>query len=753
MKNYKFLLAIFLLIFTILANAQVRTKFNNPELITVDGKFKKNYKESVFNLVLPSDQKISDIEKADSELTEDRLLRIAIPIGLDIDFVKQASWINDMNFSYGRLTINAANAKSLSLNFNKFLLPEGTEMYIYNENGNMVTGPITAQENNKNKIWGSSIYEGGKLTIEVKIPLNTKDELLLNISNVAYGYKKVFYDRIYGFGQSESCNINVLCPLGNAYQQEKYSVALLLMGNGGILASGAMVNNTCNLNIPYFLTANHVYLSDNNVAQWRFVFQYWSPQCTPSQDDLSNILFNGSTLRANNALSDFCLVELNQTPDISTNITYAGWNNGLVANAGVAGIHHPDGDVMKISQDNNPIIRSGGNVYNNATHWEVHWTQGITASGSSGSPLFDNNRRIIGQLHGGTSLCATPNAPDWYGSFDVSWSGGTTNATRLSNWLDPSNSGATTTNTTNVANLYARPPVGSYLPITGNSVVCGSSQTYTISGVAPTATVVWQLKAPIAAGGDRLPLQNVCTISSASNQATLTKVANGNVQLFATITNCGGFINYASADVTFGVPAAYYNGGYWKSSSFQPLTGTINTTDSKTVWVNMAYSTNTNNRYTWYKTSGSSNATWNVYNGYAGYGVNINFTPPVTSSSYFGMSITTTNICGTTTNPVVIYYSGPGIYMISPNPVSTDLNIEAVTTSNNNSSLITKNNITTSFDRIEVVDKMGYVVLSKSYPRNTKKANLNVSLLHSDVYIVRIFNGNISEQHKIIVQH
>jgi hypothetical protein len=74
MKNYKFLLSIFLL-FTILANAQVRTKFNNQNLVTLAGKFKKQYKESTIDLVVPSNQKIKDIEKADSELNEDRLLR------------------------------------------------------------------------------------------------------------------------------------------------------------------------------------------------------------------------------------------------------------------------------------------------------------------------------------------------------------------------------------------------------------------------------------------------------------------------------------------------------------------------------------------------------------------------------------------------------------------------------------------------------------------------------------------------------
>ena len=49
---------------------------------------------------------------------------------------------------------------------------------------------------------------------------------------------------------------------------------------------------------------------------------------------------------------------------------------------------------------------------------------------------------MTGQLHGGDAACGF-DLPDWYGKLSVSWEGGGTSATRLKDWLDPENSGAT----------------------------------------------------------------------------------------------------------------------------------------------------------------------------------------------------------------------------------------------------------------------------------------------------------------------
>jgi hypothetical protein len=54
--------------------------------------------------------------------------------------------------------------------------------------------------------------------------------------------------------------------------------------------------------------------------------------------------------------------------------------------------------------------------------------------------LFDQNHRVIGQLHGGYASCTSKTA-DWYGRLNVSWEGGGTPSTRLKDHLDPDNSG------------------------------------------------------------------------------------------------------------------------------------------------------------------------------------------------------------------------------------------------------------------------------------------------------------------------
>ena len=67
---------------------------------------------------------------------------------------------------------------------------------------------------------------------------------------------------------------------------------------------------------------------------------------------------------------------------------------------------------------------------------------GTTEGGSSGSCLFDNaTGRCVGTLHGGYAACGNDD-PDWYGRLSQHWDGGGTSSTRLSNWLDPNETGA-----------------------------------------------------------------------------------------------------------------------------------------------------------------------------------------------------------------------------------------------------------------------------------------------------------------------
>ena len=191
------------------------------------------------------------------------------------------------------------------------------------------------------------------------------------------------------------------------------------------MCTGALVNNTAQDLEPYFLTANHC-LGGNN--SWIFMFNYESPSCT-NQNGPTNMTVSGSTLLANSSSSDFALLRLNENPPENYNVHYAGWDiSGNTPNTPV-GIHHPSGDIKKISFDYN-------NASNAGNYWDVNqWEDGTTEPGSSGSPLFDgNSQRIIGQLYGGTASC-TSITYDTYGKTSVSWNLG------MSQYLDPFNTG------------------------------------------------------------------------------------------------------------------------------------------------------------------------------------------------------------------------------------------------------------------------------------------------------------------------
>lgn len=437
------------------ARAQVTTNFNNDKVIDERGRFVKPFKAQV-DFEIPAkniDALLEKERKAAAASNEGKPFQFAEPVTVDLPIARSMQWKMDGEYAYGKYAIKAKGAFSTSINFDRFVLPKNTEMYVYNANGNMITGPVTEKENNDNKFWGSWAYKGEDLFIEIKTPAATLDELQLHANNIAYGYKEVYKSKVISFGASGSCNINVICPLGGAFwSPQANGVGLVLNDVGSSWCSGSLIMNTCGTDQPYFLTANHCF-TGQNVALWKFTFQAWSPTCTPSANS-AGITFNGSTLRANYSPSDMCLVELNTKPSPSSGLFYAGWSRSTTPATSAMAIHHPRGDVMKISEAaaGTTVASFGAGPANH--HWKAVWTQGVTEPGSSGSPLFDQNQRIVGQLHGGPSACFGAQLWDFYGRFDISWTGGGTNATRLSNWLDPGGVGASHTNTTAQFNLH-----------------------------------------------------------------------------------------------------------------------------------------------------------------------------------------------------------------------------------------------------------------------------------------------------------
>lgn len=361
----------------------------------------------------------------------------SIDINLDFKSAALAEKQPDGAMLY-RLKISSPGAITLNFTFEKYRVPVGGEFFVYTPKHDFFLGSFNEKNNQEDGMLGVSLVPGDEMILEYLEPswVDFKGELV--VRNVVHAYKDLL--GINGYGQSGACNMNVNCPQGQDWQDQKRGVALIISG-GADACTGSLINNVRQDGKPYFLTANHCF--DSRVTTWVFVFNWESPGCT-SQNRPRNQSVSGSQLKARLAASDFMLLELNQAPPESYNVYYNGWESRNNAPTSSCVIHHPQGDIKKISFDSRLHVSTsyGGATPN--THWRNtdYDFNTTTEPGSSGSPLFDQNKRIVGQLHGGQASCSN-RTWDAYGKVAYSWATGTTPATRLRDWLDPDNTGRT----------------------------------------------------------------------------------------------------------------------------------------------------------------------------------------------------------------------------------------------------------------------------------------------------------------------
>jgi len=357
-------------------------------------------------------------------------------------------WSVENEKNVWRLGIHAPSAKAVSFLFTRFNLPKSATVFIFDKEQTHFIGGFDYRNKQANGMLATGLVYGEEVIVEVSIPETIElSSLDIEIGQIVHAYRGInskFEEVKYGrgpFGTSGSCNINVNCPEGDDWQVEKKSVALII-GGGSAVCTGALINNTNNDGHPYFLTANHCL--GGGVGNWVFYFNHEASGCSGNSGPTDQSV-SGASIVASNGGSDFGLLEINNGNTIpsSYNPEWAGWDNSdnesTVTSA--TGIHHPSGDLKKISHDEDGPYHAN---QSGAAVWYIdEWEDGTTEGGSSGSPLFNQDHRIIGQLYGGAASCQNQSGADWYGRFGVSWDGSTA-STRLRDWLDPNNTGVTT---------------------------------------------------------------------------------------------------------------------------------------------------------------------------------------------------------------------------------------------------------------------------------------------------------------------
>lgn len=389
---------------------------------------------------------------------------------VDLTPESHGSWETFGDYRIWRVHIVSPGAHSLGLVLNSYRLESGVSLFVYNPDKTHIKGAFTSGNNKSSGVLPVGHLPGEELIIEMQVPFEITEYGELRIESVSHAFKDAGQNSLQAncpageFGCSQGCMLDVNCEEGADWPDAKRSVVRVFTTT--LYCSGVLVNNSAYDGTPYILTAEHCinkqYYADRTVFQ----FNYESPSCF-GEDGPLNMSISGAELITVGDSIDFSLVKLSLTPPDDFDVYYAGWDRSDFQTTATTTIHHPWGDVKKITNDYEAPTKTTKPTdvpYNDLDDyhyfsfwWILRWDEGSTQGGSSGSPLFNADQKLIGTLSGGVAACGDSigydyetdrviydqrfNYDDYYTRFSMAWDYNGESGPSLKPWLDPGNTG------------------------------------------------------------------------------------------------------------------------------------------------------------------------------------------------------------------------------------------------------------------------------------------------------------------------
>lgn len=366
-----------------------------------------------------------------------------------------------------RVGIRSKNAYSLNILFSKFHLPKGAKLFVYNTEQTEILGAYTDENNSDRNLLPIQPIAGESIIVEYQEPENAIFKGAIEVGEVNHDFRGLFRST-EPRDPTQTCHPNVICYPEDA---KPSSSVIELIINGNTYCTGSLVNNTSEDNTPYVLTATHCLNNDYSSSFLRnrhydviagsivAFFDYQSPVCgANTTENIRGPLQMTMTSMDSVYISekhDISLLRFKEMPPREYQPFLSGWDATASPTPVFHGIHHPNGGIKKVGIDENELkIGSFSDPrfgMSPNSHWIVtSWETGNTEAGSSGSPLYDFEKRVVGTLTGGESMCSSPRGKDIYAALYKAWE--TTqnmvdpqptqgNSIPLKSYLDPENSG------------------------------------------------------------------------------------------------------------------------------------------------------------------------------------------------------------------------------------------------------------------------------------------------------------------------
>lgn len=385
-------------------------------------------------------------------------------------------WVAVPGGHAARLALTSPDAGSMRLAIDLSGLPLETEMvFLGSALPEKIEGPVRVGEiPDRTAPWWTPLTEGETQVVELFVPAGTVAPAaaprLERASHVVTTPSSRFTKRLADIGIAGSCNVDIACSsLGSqaAFREAVASVAQMVFTDGGFtgLCTGTLLNDGDSATqVPWFYSANHCF--DENNAPYKTAAQMQAVANT-----LSTIWFfeaqacrgnapvshwtqqaGGAAFLHNNVASDVLFLRLNNAPPAGA--FFSGWDaNPLAPGASVITIHHPRGDLKKVTQGTMLRFGTTGLGGGNASFIETTWSNGTTEPGSSGAGVWSASSGAYafrGGLYGGTALCTNPTGTDFYSRLDQAYPAlaqylSPTNATPIADftdlWWNPAESG------------------------------------------------------------------------------------------------------------------------------------------------------------------------------------------------------------------------------------------------------------------------------------------------------------------------